>query len=264
LAEIVRHTDTPQLLRADMQAFLRKFELTAQDLEAMESVGPERFLMYRKLAHQRIRKVVADFIPRTIARLGASRLDRDVGAFMHERAVESPYLRDVPREFVEWVSLRWEAASEVPNYLVDLARHELVKFVVGNDPAGNEAATGWPVALDRPLRFTRAARRVNYSFAVHELPRAETDRTEPEEVPTRLLVYRDERHEVRYLELTAFAAAVLDRLLVEKRPVQDGLSEACAHLGEMLDDDKLATAATLLADLADRAVMLGAEPRSGC
>jgi hypothetical protein len=32
----------------------------------------------------------------------------------------------------------------------------------------------------------------------------------------------------------------------------------------MLDDDKLATAATLLADLADRAVMLGAEPRSGC
>ena len=38
------------------------------------------------------------------------------------------------------------------------------------------------------------------------------------------------------------------------------LMAACEALGEPLDDDKLASAATLFADLMDRGVCLGAEP----
>ena len=88
----------------------------------------------------------------------------------------------------------------------------------------------------------------------------EDDRTIPEHTRTRLLVYRDETNRVRYLELTPFAAAVCTALMVERRAVADGLRAASSSLGEILDDEKLATAAHFLADLAERGVIRGAEP----
>ena len=49
-------------------------------------------------------------------------------------------------------------------------------------------------------------------------------------------------------------------LVLDGLAVQPGLMAACEALGEPLDDDKLASAATLFADLMDRGVCLGAEP----
>ncbi len=81
--------------------------------------------------------------------------------------------------------------------------------------------------------------------------------------PTRLLVYRDQRHRPRYLELTPFAAALLRALIERGEAVQPALLSACEALGEPLDDDRLASAAQLIADLGERGVCLGAAPSEG-
>lgn len=245
----------------ELGAFLREHGVRGEDLHAMVAVGAERMLVYRALVHNRMRNTTRDFISRTVARIGMPRYRGDCEAFMEQRAPRSPYLRDVPAEFVAWIAPRWAEDPEIPAYIPDLARHELLDADVRNDPRGGEAPTDLPLALDRPLRFDGAVRLCEYDHAVHRLPRAPEDRTEPDAEPTRLLVYRDEHQDPRYLALIPFAAALLRRLVEERLAVQPALLAAAEAMGEPLDDDKLASATQLLADLAERGVCLGAEPR---
>ena len=260
LAAAIRLRSAPEAMQGDLAAWLRAQGVEGEDLSAMLAVGAERMLVYRKLVHNRVRNTILDFIARTVARLGMERFRRDVDAFVEACAPRSPYLRDVPTEFVEWVVPRWEADPEVPAWLPELARHELLDYEVRNDPRGGEPETGLPLALDRPLRFDGTARLVRYGWALHRVPRRKGDRSEPEAEPTRLLVYRDAEHKPRYLALTPFADALLRELLGAGKAVQPALVDAAAALGEPLDDEKLAAAAQLLADLGERKVCLGAEP----
>jgi hypothetical protein len=260
LAAVVRERDAPERARDDFAEFLGGRELSDADREAMLAVGAERFLVYRSLVHNRVRNTIRDFIGRAAARLGHKRLSADVADFMAERAIVSPYLRDVPEEFVEFALPRWRDDPSVPPYVGDLARHELLQYSVLNDPRGGDAPTGEPVALDRPLRFDGAVRLLEYDYAVHRLPHDVEDRSEPERVRTFMLAYRDAEHKVRYLELTELAAAILRQLVGQRAAVADGLRAACAELGVELSDERLGIAAQLLADLAERGVMLGAEP----
>ena len=259
LAAVVRGRDADERARADFEAFLGERGLETADREAMLAVGAERFLVYRALVHNRVRNTVRDFIGRTAARLGKKRLSAAVAEFLDARGIASPYLRDVPEEFVDFMLPRWAGDRGVPPWLGDLARHELLEYTVMNDPRGGEAPTGEPLALDRPLRFDGAARLLEYAWAVHRLPLAEEDRSEPEQARTWLLAYRDAEHKVRYLELTELAAAILRQLMLQRVAVADGLRGACAELGVELTDERLGIAAQLLADLAERGVMLGAE-----
>lgn len=261
LDAVIRRIDAPERLRENPEGYLRAQGMDGKDLHALVQVGAERILVYRALVHNRMRNATRAFIPRTVARLGASRFRGEFERWVDERAAQSHYLRDVPEEFVRWVIPRWTLDPEIPEYIPDLARHELLDNSVRNDPAGGEPETGQPVALDRPLAFDGTVRLLDYTFAVHRLPADRGDTTAPEPKPTALLVYRDPEHTVRYLELTPFAAASLRRLLAGET-VQGALQGAAADLGEPLDDEKLASAATLLADLADRRAMLGAQPQT--
>ncbi|MEM7159598.1 MAG: putative DNA-binding domain-containing protein [Myxococcota bacterium] len=260
LDAMIRELGAQARMESDYGAYLKEHGVEGEDLDAMLEVGTERMLVYRQLVHNRIRNATRSFIGRTFARLGKERCRRDVATFMDDRAPRSPYLRDVPAEFVEWACPRWEADPEVPDYIPDLARHELLSIDVRNDWRGGEEPTGVALALDRPLRFDGAARLVQYSHAVHRLPKSTEDRTEPEAEETRLLVYRDAEHDPRYLSLTPFAAALLEALMNDGLAVQPALQAACESLGQVLDDAALGSAAQLFADLGERGVCLGAEP----
>jgi hypothetical protein len=256
----IRRVDAPAAMRGDLAEFLREHGVDGSDLETLVGVGAERMLVYRALVHNRLRHATRDFIPRAVARRGREAFKGDFDAFMESHASKSFFLRDVPGEFVAWVLPRWDAAAEVPRYLGDLARHELLETEVRNDAHADPEPSGVPIDLELPLRFGGAARLMRYDWAVHKLPIAVDDRSEPAEAPTHLLVFRDAKVKVRYLELTSWATAVLEQLLVQGKPVREGLLAAAATFDEPLDDDKLARAAMLFAELSDHAVLLGAEP----
>ena len=72
---------------------------------------------------------------------------------------------------------------------------------------------------------------------------------------------RDGEHDVRYLELSPLAAALLERLLVGES-LKFSLISACATTGSE-PALALASTATLLADLAARGALLGQPAREG-
>jgi len=258
LGAIIRDPTTAALAERDWPAVVASADLAPADRDALLRLSPQRVLVYRQLVHNRIANATREFLPRCAARLGPAKFREAITEFVAQRASQSPYLRDVPGEFVRWALTRWAGDRDIPEYLGDLARHELLDFDVRNDPRGGENATGEPLALDRPLRFDGSTRLVRYAFAVHRLSRDPKDHGAPSREDARLLVFRDASCKVRYLELTVFAGNLVEALLVDALPVGDALRRVCVAGEHGLDDQQLADAAHLLADLADRGVVLGA------
>ena len=258
MAAAIRDRAAPAEVRANYPEWLQARGVDEPDVRALASIGGERLLVYRSLVHNRLLNAIREFVPRAAARRGREPLRSDFASFMELQGPRSPYLRDVPGEFVAWVGERWAADAGVSQWLAELARHELLELDVRNDPRGGEPATGVELALDRTLAFDGSARLMRYAFAVHRLPADVDDRSEPERRSTDLLVFRDARNKVRYLELTPWAGLVLAQSLVARRPLAESLQLAAAAIGEPLDDDKLGKAAMLFAELTDAGVLLGA------
>jgi hypothetical protein len=262
LAHAIRDVDATQRLDADVQRFLGEYGLEGPDLDRMSSLGARRIQAYRALVHNRVRNTIDDFIPRTCDRLGRARVRAGVAGFLAERAIQSPYLRDVPREFVDWAIPAWRDDPEVPDFIPDLARHELLRLDVKNAPVphGHEdAVTDAKIDLERPIRVHSSTVVMRYTYAVHKLPRDRKDRTEPEREDACILAFRGADQKTHYVDCKPWVAALVDRLIAGKT-LRDGLFGALEASGMELDDDILARTAVVLADFADQGLLLGAEP----
>ncbi len=254
VASLVRAPDVEARIARDSKSFFVEGGLSAADAASLARQGERRLLVYRKLVRRGLTAAIRLEIPRTAARLGGE-FEAWVERFLEEEAPRSHYLRDVAFELVAWAGPRWAADANVPDFIGDLARHELTGFEVGSaDDDG--AATGIDLELDATARFHASVRLARYDHAVHRLLADEDARDVPAREPTALLAYRDAEHEVRYLELSPLAAAILDRLL-RGETLRSAVVGASADRGSALGPEVLAGTARLLDDLAQRGALLG-------
>jgi hypothetical protein len=275
LQKAVSDARAPDEIRRDPRAWLAGAGVLGADLDAMAGLDPRRLLLYRKHVRRGLADSLKRQLPRSAARLGPA-WEATLDRFFNEELSQSHYLRDVAFELVAFAAPLWAADPSLPSYITDLARHELVAFEVQGDP-GTAEPTGLPLDLDRPARFHPAVRLRRYDHAIHRIEADLEARDLPPRKPTALLAYRDAEHDVRYLELTPLAAGVIERLLPPdpgpsralfepgaRAPVGQTLraavTSACAELGFPTDGSVLASIASVLGDLSERGVLLGAEP----
>ena len=229
-------TDDAELQRAIREACFAE----EPDFSAL----PPRAAIYRRLVRNTLHDVAHKLLRRTHEHMGDA-FDRDFARFLAERGPRTHYLRDVPQEFVAWAAERWR---EREPWLADLARHEMASFAVATLPYVAEPPAE-DVALDKPLLLSSLARLERFAHAVHE------DASPPAARAVALLYYRDRDHALQTLELTPFAAAILER---PSSPLRDAIAGACEETGAPMNDEMLASTARLLADLGERGVLLGA------
>lgn len=223
---------------------------------AASSADWERFVLYRQLVFGRFWGTLEVSIPRTIARIGKEILQQDLREWIFQRATKSVYMRDIPPEFMAFVGTRWFDELNLPDYLRELALHELLTIDVAAGLDDDAKASIEGVDVDTCLQFQQAAKLAHYRYAVHRLPEDEEDRSEPALGDWWILGYRDAEDEVRFLELTPLAAAVVDKLM-QGQCLGDAAKSGCASAGVALDDGALATIAVLLDDLEERGVFIG-------
>jgi hypothetical protein len=257
MTRLVRAPEVPAALAADPVAWLTAGGLGADDAVQLASFGAQRLQVYRRHVRRSLTRAVRLEIPRVAARLGGA-FDGWVDRWLDEEAPRSPYFRDVAFELVAWAAPQWAADSSVPAYLGDLARHELAYFEVACAPEAVAADAAGEISLDRGVRCSASARICRYEHAVHRLDAALDARDVPERTPTALLAYRDADHDVRFMELTPLAAAILERLL-RGEPLGQGVVGACAALGFAVDAAVTGSTAALLDDLIARGAILGGE-----
>jgi hypothetical protein len=163
--------DAPERIRDDLPGYLESHGVDAADRELIAR-HREQLLVYRSMVHSRLRGVIAEYLPRTVAVLGKPRLRSDLAAFMAERAPHSVYFRRVPHEFFAWAAPRWRRDPALPPHLVDLASHELLDAEVSDSVGGGEPASGHPLALEHPVQLDGSVALRRYAFAVHRPPRS--------------------------------------------------------------------------------------------
>lgn len=250
---LVRNADAPERIHEDARTWFEALGVAPDHAEAFAGMGAKRILLYRKLVRNGLRSAIRKLIPRTAARLGPS-FDVWVELYCDDEMPRSHYLRDVATEFVDWVLPKWATDETIPRYLSDLARLELFEFHIAISMSEKREVYGQELALDKSVVFDASVRMAHFDYAVQRLDEDETDREIPDEESTRLLGYRDADYEVHYLELNTFAADILERLLAGKK-FGEAVVEA---FGGVPPASALETIARMLADLAERKVLLGA------
>lgn len=248
LAEIVLGPELDLAQPAALFARLEALGVSDSDARALVETELPRLLTYRRLVRGTLRAALERAIPRSLARLGAN-FEPVFDRFLAEHGPRSHYLRDVTRELLDFIS---QNGAELPSYWLDLARHEALHIEVAALPSMRAPAEACALSLDSGLAFSESVRLVHYDYAVHELPEDLADQSEPRHERTHILAYRDAEHDVRYLALSALAADVLERLLAGK-----SLGQSLAEAAPELDAVTLDATASLLADLAERGVIVG-------
>lgn len=250
--------DEPPSEAGALRRYLAEAGVEGADADAIVA-APRRLGLYRRLLRGNVAGVCASILPvtrRHVDAVAPRLFDATVDAFLDEAGPRTPHLRDVPAELVAFAGPRWRARAATPAYLAELAEVEVLEFGVATALRDAPPTELGAVAVDRALVFASEARLARFAHPVHHVLRGEGVAPPPPGAVA-LLVYRDAEHATRFFDLSPLAAAIVERALAGA-PLGEALAGACAASGEALSDEVLAGLARLLAELAERGVLLGA------
>lgn len=193
-------------------------------------VPARRMRVYNELLYNNLEGFLLACFPVTRRILGKRRWGRLVRAFFAGHRCRSPFFRQIPEEFVQWLQAARTAQPDDPPFLAHLAHYEWVELAVDVSPAeapleridpAGDLLSGRP-ALDP------AAMQVSYPYPVHRIgPRFQP--AAPDAQPTHVLVFRDLGCKVRFVALNPVAARLIALL-------QPGLSTGSAALAQIADE----------------------------
>lgn len=249
-------------MAADFRAVQRRFAAHLRDPKrhrAPAGIEARRLRIYADLFYNNIEGFLAKGFP-VIRRLTPDRRWHAlVREFFASHRCRTPLFHQIAGEFVRWLAARRPRPGE-PAFLRELAHYEWVELELATapDPTIRVDADGDLVA-GRPA-LSPVARLLEYRFPVHRIsPNFRPRRPDPE--PTRLVVCRTRDDAIRFLEVNALTARLLELI----RPGRLSGAQALTRLARELHGKKsgrpheelIAQGAQLLVELRRRDILLG-------
>jgi hypothetical protein len=234
-------------------------DATSADFAKLGASG-DRFLVYRRMVRSRLTECIEHGFERFVGVAGRDAFRSMVSRFLATSPPRSPYLRDVPGEFLAFFEQHAEAlekAHDLPPYARDLARYEWSELETAY--SAGEVQHGEITAFDmhRPAFLSPAHRLIDVAYPVHRLGVGGHDGEMAKE-PFSLCLYRDTKtHEVTALELTPVTARMFRLMTSQTMPLTEVVRNAAAALDVRVDVAFVDALSTLLADLTERGVLLG-------
>jgi hypothetical protein len=176
-------------------------------------VEPRRMAIYTELFYSNVESLLAANFP-VIRRLH----DDDswharVREFYREHRSHTPLFTEIAREFIRHLEQRAEAGASDPPFLLELAHYEWSELALSLDEAEIDAVEfdadgdvlhGVPVLspLLRVLAYRYPVQHIGPEFVP----------SEPSSQPVLILLVRDRHDEVRFTEIDALTAMLIERL----------------------------------------------------
>ena len=180
---------------------------------APDGIEDRRMGIYRNLLYNNVEGFIASGFPVLRSIYSDDDWHSMVRDFFARHQSTSPYFLEISQEFLDYLQSEREPQPEDPQGLLELAHYEWVELALhvaeehvdmnGIDPNG-DLLTGHPVLS--PVAWPLA-----YQYPVHNmgpdyLPEA------PPEQPTYLVVYRNRKDEVKFLEINPVTARLINLL----------------------------------------------------
>ena len=217
-------------------------------------VEARRMKIYTELLYNNLEGFLLACFPVLRKVLGTRKWTALVRDFFRTHRSHTPYFRQIPDEFIQFLQNEWTPPASYPPFTLALAHYEWIELVLsvsnrsvdGTVDAAGDLLDGVPV-LNPVLANLR------YDWPVHRIaPRRKTPATE-----THLLVFRDAADQVQFIEINAFTARLLALL-------EPGTRCGRAALEQVADESRhpdrallLQAGNALLNDLRARGAILG-------
>jgi len=252
---------TPRAIEPLIHDAAGSFSLHSDDRRHLAAQDQRRLAIYRKLVQGQLQDALRGQIPLSVARMGDESCATTIRDFCAEQQPRTPIFREVAYEVARWASERWQRDPQLPPYLADLARYELLVLDVHcaqrlfqPDPPRREPERS--LQADLGVVFDGSVRLGRFDWAVHPLADDIACRDEPAAQQVHLMAHRDCDNEFVQLDLTPLAFGLVGHLL-DGAPLAAALRAVCDHQDQPLDRPLVDATAKMLEDLAQRGVLLG-------
>ncbi|MGD2084449.1 MAG: putative DNA-binding domain-containing protein [Chromatiales bacterium] len=245
----------------------RQYEFAAHIRDPKRNPAPgdvedRRMAIYRDLFFRNVEGLLSTNFPVIRRVLADDHWHALVRDFFARHRSATPLFPEIAQEFLEFLSEERDEQPGDPPFLLELAHYEWVELALAISDADRGASPADPngdllsgVPLASPLAWN-----LTYRFPVHRIgPGFQPE--EPDGQPTHLVVYRDRRDRVSFLEINAVTQRLLE-LMKEDRGLT-GL-ELVTRIAEELRHPQpevvIQAGRQLLDDLRRRDIVLGTAP----
>ena len=197
----------------EFQRFQYAFSAHIRDPKANprpRGVEARRMKIYNELLYNNIESFLLACFPVLRQVLGKQKWARLVRSFFSTHRSHTPYFRQIPDEFIQFLQAEWDRTEPYPEFVLELAHYEWIELVLSvsnRTPEWDKINPEGDLLEERPVLNPLLAN-LRYAWPVHRIrPRIRHTRAE-----TYLLVFRDTDDQVGFIETNAFTARLL-RLL---------------------------------------------------
>ena len=224
-----------------------------------QDVEDRRMNIYRELFYNNVESFMASSFPVLRNIMNDEQWHALIRDYFSRHKATTPLFPEMPREFLHYLQEEHEPQKNDPPFLLELAHYEWVELAVSlmdeeNDskqinPNG-DLLEGHPVlsALAWPLQ---------YHYPVHQIgPDYQPDK--PADIPTFIVVYRNENDQVKFLEINPVTARLLQ--LLAENTASSGrttLEQIAAEINHSDPEAVVQGGLTILQDLKARNIVLG-------
>lgn len=194
-----------------------------------EDVESRRLAIYRELFYKNIEGFISGGFPVCRSLFDGAAWQCLVRDFMRVHRCKSPYFLQIAEEFLHYLCNERQAEDD-PVFLAALAHYEWVELALDVAEQQLPPPSRLPESLlEAYLQRSPLAWSLAYPFAVQRIS-ADYQPQALDAQPTYLLVYRNRRDEVEFMEINAVTARLLELLDNPARP-RDVLAVLAAELG---------------------------------
>lgn len=194
-------------------------------------VAARRMKVYNELLYNNLEGFLLACFPVLRAILSDRKWAKLVREFFAEHRCHTPFFRQIPDEFVQYVQSERGVRAGDPPFMPELAHYEWIELVLS---VSNKAAELDRIDPDGDLTSGRPALNpvlalLQYAYPVQRIGPHYKPRTPPAQ-PTYLLVFRDADFTVRFIELNPVSARLVDLLQSGKLSAETALEKIAQEL----------------------------------
>lgn len=198
-----------------------------------------RVRVYSELVFNNINTFLEAAFPVLRRVVRKKRWHRLVRAFLRDYRSPYPLFRHIPLAMLDFLAGLDLDAAGLPPFALELAHYEWLELQASVHPATIKPSRGMRLSGDRGVRVNATLELHAYRFAVQRVSRTWVPDT-PEPAPVFLAVWRNQRHEVRFMQLNAGAAQLLHALregaTLDQAATAAGLDPAAPALSDLLQE----------------------------
>lgn len=227
--------------------------------EVPEGFAPERLAVYVKLLYNKFDESLTACLPVIHSILSRNEWRALLLEFIAEHRCRSPYFRQIPDEFIQYLLHERQPAGDKP-FLGELAHFEWMELQLSISEAASvpvKALTDRQLLDDVPL-FTPVIQLLHYHWPVQDIGPTFQPKAPPTS-PTHILGFRDSYDQVQFIALNP-ATARLVRLLCNGYTGRQALDNLGSGLDEAASMQFMRFGLQALAELHHRSAIVDTRP----